>query len=39
MVDLSGLAIGAEGMAEILVGEEHTAPRVGSGAGNGVSAL
>jgi fluoroacetyl-CoA thioesterase len=31
MVDLSRLTIGATGSAEILVGEEHTAPRVGSG--------
>ena len=31
MVDLSRLTIGLEGTAEIVVGEEHTAPRVGSG--------
>jgi len=31
MVDLSGLKIGLTGSAEIVVGEEHTAPRVGSG--------
>ena len=31
MVDLSGLRPGLTGTAEIVVGEEHTAPRVGSG--------
>jgi fluoroacetyl-CoA thioesterase len=31
MVDLSGLRPGLTGAAEIVVGEEHTAPRVGSG--------
>ena len=31
MVDLSELKIGLTGSAEIVVGEEHTAPRVGSG--------
>jgi predicted thioesterase len=31
MIDLSGIAIGSTGRAEIVVGEEHTAPRVGSG--------
>ena len=31
MVDLSDLKIGLKGSAEILVGEEHTAPRIGSG--------
>ena len=31
MVDLSGLTTGLAGSAEIVVGEEHTAPRVGSG--------
>jgi len=31
MVDLSGLTAGLAGSAEIMVGEEHTAPRVGSG--------
>jgi fluoroacetyl-CoA thioesterase len=31
MVDLSRLAVGMNGIAEIVVGEEHTAPRVGSG--------
>jgi predicted thioesterase len=31
MVDLSRLAVGMNGTAEIVVGEEHTAPRVGSG--------
>jgi predicted thioesterase len=29
--DLSKLRIGLKGSAELLVGEEHTAPRVGSG--------
>jgi predicted thioesterase len=31
MVELPGLRSGLTGSAEILVGEEHTAPRVGSG--------
>jgi predicted thioesterase len=31
MVDLTGLKEGVTGSARILVGEEHTAPRVGSG--------
>jgi fluoroacetyl-CoA thioesterase len=31
MVDLSALRPGLQGSAEIVVGEEHTAPRVGSG--------
>ena len=31
MLDLSGVTIGLTGSAEIVVGEEHTAPRVGSG--------
>jgi fluoroacetyl-CoA thioesterase len=31
MVDLSPLRIGLNGSAEIIVGEEHTAPFVGSG--------
>ena len=31
MVDLSRVTIGQKGSAEIMVGEEHTAPRVGSG--------
>jgi fluoroacetyl-CoA thioesterase len=31
MVDLSSLRIGLKGSAEIVVGEEHTAPFVGSG--------
>lgn len=31
MVDLSSLGVGLEGHASITVGEEHTAPRVGSG--------
>src|SRR6267378_4873939 len=31
MTDLSRLATGLKGSAEIVVGEEHTAPRVGSG--------
>ena len=31
MIDLSKLKIGRKGSAELLVGEEHTAPRVGSG--------
>ena len=31
MVDLSALRIGLKGSAELLVGVEHTAPRVGSG--------
>ena len=31
MTDLSRVTIGQKGSAEILVGEEHTAPRVGSG--------
>src|SRR5262245_18912164 len=31
MLDLSQVTVGLKGSAEILVGEEHTAPRVGSG--------
>ena len=31
MVDLSNLAVGLKGSADLLVGVEHTAPRVGSG--------
>ncbi|MFL6949390.1 MAG: hypothetical protein ACJ8FU_14445, partial [Xanthobacteraceae bacterium] len=31
MVDLSTLTVGLTGSAELVVGEEHTAPRVGSG--------
>src|SRR5215813_3526794 len=31
MVDLSRLTIGLTGSADLVVGEEHTAPRVGSG--------
>jgi len=31
MVDLSRLTVGLKGSAEIMVGEEHTAPRIGSG--------
>jgi fluoroacetyl-CoA thioesterase len=31
MVDLSHIAIGLKGAAELVVGEEHTAPRIGSG--------
>jgi len=31
MVDLTRLRIGLTGSAELLIGEEHTAPRVGSG--------
>jgi predicted thioesterase len=31
MVDLSKLTVGLKGSAEILVGEEHTAPSIGSG--------
>jgi predicted thioesterase len=31
MIDLSKLRIGLKGSAELLVGAEHTAPRVGSG--------
>ena len=31
MTDLSGLKPGMKGSATLLVGEEHTAPRVGSG--------
>lgn len=31
MADLSGLKIGTTGTAELVVGPEHTAPRVGSG--------
>jgi len=30
-VDLSRVTVGAKGTAEIMVGPEHTAPRVGSG--------
>ncbi len=31
MADLSKLTVGLKGTAEIVVGEEHTAPRIGSG--------
>lgn len=31
MIDLSKLKIGRKGSAELVVGEEHTAPRIGSG--------
>jgi fluoroacetyl-CoA thioesterase len=31
MVDLSDVKIGLKGSADIVVGEEHTAPRIGSG--------
>jgi fluoroacetyl-CoA thioesterase len=31
MMDLSRLEVGMKGTAEIVVGEEHTAPRIGSG--------
>ena len=31
MTDLSKLTLGLVGHAEIVVGEEHTAPRIGSG--------
>jgi fluoroacetyl-CoA thioesterase len=31
MLDLSSVTVGLRGSAEALVGEEHTAPRVGSG--------
>jgi len=31
MIDLSGIAAGRSGSAELLVAPEHTAPRVGSG--------
>ena len=31
MLDLSKLKVGAKGSAELLVGVEHTAPRIGSG--------
>jgi fluoroacetyl-CoA thioesterase len=31
MIDLSGIATGRSGSAELLVAPEHTAPRVGSG--------
>ena len=31
MIDLAEIKIGLTGSAEIVVGEEHTAPRVGSG--------
>lgn len=31
MIDLSRLRLGLTGYAEIMVGEEHTAPRIGSG--------
>jgi len=31
MIDLSHLKIGMKGSAELLVGPEHTAPRIGSG--------
>jgi predicted thioesterase len=30
-MDLSALTVGLKGAAELVVGEEHTAPRVGSG--------
>lgn len=30
-MDLSALTVGLKGTAELVVGEEHTAPRVGSG--------
>src|SRR5881394_3858589 len=32
MTDLSGLRTGMRGEASLIVGEDHTAPRVGSGA-------
>ena len=31
MLDLSKLTLGLEGRAELVVGEQHTAPRIGSG--------
>src|SRR5947199_2878060 len=31
MLDLTKIAVGLRGAAEIVVGEEHTAPRIGSG--------
>ena len=31
MTDLSALKVGTKGVAELVVGPEHTAPRVGSG--------
>src|SRR5215510_16460293 len=31
MIDLSAIDLGRSGRAELLVGPEHTAPRVGSG--------
>ena len=31
MIDLTKLKIGRKGAAELVVGEEHTAPRIGSG--------
>ena len=31
MSDIAGLRLGLKGRAEIVVGEEHTAPKVGSG--------
>jgi predicted thioesterase len=31
MADMDGLHIGLKGSAELVVGEEHTAPKVGSG--------
>ena len=31
MIDLSALQLGLKGCADLLVGAEHTAPRVGSG--------
>src|SRR5215467_13289457 len=31
MIDLSAIELGRSGRAELLVGPEHTAPRVGSG--------
>ena len=31
MGDIAGLRVGLKGSAEIVVGEQHTAPKVGSG--------
>ena len=31
MADIAGLHLGLKGTAELIVGEEHTAPKVGSG--------
>ena len=31
MVDVAGLRVGLKGSAELVVGEQHTAPKVGSG--------